>query len=290
MISGKEQHGNVLLHGGEVLRVQPAQTVEHIGVGPGREREAAQRVGLVQRYLLRVPSEPVAVGLGIVHLLIIGGKIHMMQQHTGLLRAAEKALNGRDDRARRHNALPKMAGAAENRACQPFFVLQAVGAGHEAAHAVPQQEIRQLRILGLHLPAQGVGVFDQRVPAVLVGKIALHRGVLAMAQMSVAHDDETGLIQRLSGRVVAVDMLRHAVDELHHCFGLSLCRPQSFFQFLPGDGTKASSDRLCHEMLLLQAQNRASFFHYSMLPGKAQCPFAGGRRGRKKTAPCGTVS
>ena len=183
-----------------------------------------------------------------------------------------------------------MAGAAENCSCQPFLVFQAVGAGHEAAHAVPQQEIGQIRVLGLRFPAQGVGVFDQRVPAVLVGKIALHRGVLAMAQMSVAHDDETGLIQRLGGRVVAVDMLRHAVDELHHCFGLSLCGPQSLFQFLPGDGTKVSSDRLCHEMLLLQAQNRASFFHYSMLPGKAQCPFAGGRRGRKKTAPCGTVS
>ena len=160
MISGKEQHGNVLLHGGEVLRVQPAQAAEHIGVGPSRKGKAAQRVGLVQRYLLRVPSEPVAVGLGIVHLLIIGGEIHMMQQHTGLLRTAEKALDGGDGASRRDDALSKMAGAAENCSCQPFLVFQAVGAGHEAAHAVPQQEIGQSGVLGLRFPAQSVGVFD----------------------------------------------------------------------------------------------------------------------------------
>ena len=107
----------------------------------------------------------------------------MMQQHTGLLRAAEKALDGGDGASRRDDALSEMAGAAENCSCQPFLVFQAVGAGHEAAHAVPQQEIGQIRVLGLRFPAQGVGVFDQRVPAVLFGKIALHRGVLAMAQM-----------------------------------------------------------------------------------------------------------
>ena len=206
----------------------------------------------------------------------------MMQQHTGLLRTAEKALDGGDSASRRDDALSKMAGAAENRPCQPVFVFQTVGAGHKAAHAVPQQKIGQSGVLGLRFPAQGVGVFDQRVPAILVGKIALHRRVPAMAQMGMPHHQKARLIQRFRRRVIAVDMLRHSVHKLHDRLRLAVRGPKPLFQFLSGNGTKTSFDRLCHETFLLQVQNRASFFHYNMLPKKAQCPFAGGRRGRKR--------
>ena len=95
-----------------------------------------------------------------------------------------------------------------------------VDARDEAAHRMAEDDMRDIRQIALpHQFAKRVHVLHQHVLATLerhVAEVRLRGGRLAMAHVIVRADDEALAHEVLREGCVALDVLCHAVDELHH--------------------------------------------------------------------------
>ena len=138
-----------------------------------------------------------------------------------------------------------MPRAGENYALEPFLLYQTVIACHETAHAVPEQEIRYVRIFLLRFQAQGVRVLNQRIKPALAEVPELFCA-FAVPKVVVADDQDTRLVQSLGGLVVTVDMLGHAVQNLHDGPDITLGLPNVLNQFLAGYRAERADGCLAH--------------------------------------------
>src|SRR6201999_218598 len=96
-------------------------------------------------------------------------------------------------------------------------VVQQVLLDGERAHAVPEEHVRNVRMLGLRQPGQYGDVVDQRLPAARTELAQCRcggRGGGTVAAVVLAHDDEARAGERTGERVVAADVLAHAVGQL----------------------------------------------------------------------------
>jgi len=87
-----------------------------------------------------------------------------------------------------------------------------------------EQEERHSRELLLALLHHFMGGEDQRIPAVLVAEISqrLVFGGFAVSGLVIGHDSDSLLCQKLCEFIVALAVLRHAVNHHHACNWLSL--------------------------------------------------------------------
>ena len=118
-----------------------------------------------------------------------------------------------------------MAGAAEDHQVGLLRVLDNIGAGQEAAHAVPEENIGQVGIIGFHQIVELVHVLHHMAPALIVGKKAQILGDgdgFAVAQMVVAYHKDAVLGKEKGKIVVAVDILGNAVGDLQYGSGRSV--------------------------------------------------------------------
>ena len=60
-----------------------------------------------------------------------------------------------------------------------------------------------------------MGVVQNRVPALFIGKEAQQSGVRPVAPVIAAAHQKARLVQRFGGPVVPVDIFRHAVNDLN---------------------------------------------------------------------------
>ena len=94
-----------------------------------------------------------------------------------------------------------------------------VGAGQEAAHAVAEQEVGDIGVLGGGQLVELIHVAHDIVPAVLFRKEAqllLVFGSLAVAEVVVGDDDKAVVGQKLHKRSIAVNVLGDAVRDLQN--------------------------------------------------------------------------
>ena len=194
-------------------------------------------MGVCQHGLPTVLLRKIALGF------VIGSEIHGMQQLAGLGRTAEKPLQTRNDAAGRQDRYIKMPGTADDQAVQ-ITMAQGIAPGHKAAHAVPQQEMLHVGILFICPQANHVGVCQHGLPTVLLRKIALDFCQFAVAQMGMSHHMVASGIECPGSVFIAMDVLCHAVHQLHDALCLILAGPEKQFQFLPGNG--ADGGLLCH--------------------------------------------
>ena len=134
-------------------------------------------------------------------------------------------------------------------------MLDEIGAGEEAAHAVAEDHIGQAGILLAHEIMELVDVGDHIIPAVFLGKKALIRGGLdglAVAEVIVAHGDEAVLREEGHEITVAVHVLGDAVLDLDNTPGRSVREAfQTADGILAGAGREAEFFKNGHDMRLL---------------------------------------
>ena len=112
-----------------------------------------------------------------------------------------------------------MAGAAEDHQVGLLRVLDNIGAGQEAAHAVAEENIGQVGVIRFHQVVELVHVLHHIVPAVILGEKAQILGSgngLAVAQMVVAHHKNAVLGKKSGKIVIAVNILGNAVGDLQN--------------------------------------------------------------------------
>ena len=120
-------------------------------------------------------------------------------------------LTGGDDCAR------VLAGTADDDALEPLGVVNDIGAGQEAAHAVAEQKVGYAGVFGGGELVERVHIAHDIVPAVLFCEKAQLLFVfcgLTMAKVVIRDDDETVFCEKLHKRSVTVDMLGDAMRDL----------------------------------------------------------------------------
>ena len=114
-------------------------------------------------------------------------------------------------------------------------MLGEVAAGDEAAHGVGEDEVGEARPqLAAGQLAHAVDVCDEGVEPAFHGHVAQEGGVraaAAVADVVVAAHGKAVLGKEASELVVALDVLAHAVDELHDAARLGGGQPE-----MPRDG------------------------------------------------------
>ena len=110
-----------------------------------------------------------------------------------------------------------------------------------------KKDIGDARVLVLGFPQEAIAVADSRKPAALkiaLGTLFAHR--LAMAHMVLRHHHIAQAIEVVCKVIIPLYILRNAVDDLHHRFGLPLRCPPAAVQFsnAVGGDRKLSTHRL----------------------------------------------
>ena len=86
VLSGNEQHRQILVHFGKVLLLlNEANTGQHIPQQARRRCEAAAGVGNIGIHDFLVPGQPVIFRSGVLHPLIVAAKDHILQSLAGIL-------------------------------------------------------------------------------------------------------------------------------------------------------------------------------------------------------------
>ena len=166
-----------------------------------------------------VLAEPVKVGHGEGNLLVVRAESQVIQKP-----AVRSGAFGSDDGfghgvAGVHQRPGLVAGAAEDHQVGLLRVLDNIGTGQEAAHAVPKENIGQIGVIRFDQIVELVHVLHHIVPAVFLGEKAQIIGIgnrLAVAQMVVAHHKDAVLGKESGKIVVPVDMLGNAVGNLQN--------------------------------------------------------------------------
>lgn len=86
-------------------------------------------------------------------------------------------------------------------------------------HAVAKQDDGQLRIKFDDMQVDSAGVCQQKIPAVLIGKVAGMRAVRAVATMIVHTDDQARGHGSLRNTCVAASVLAETMQNLEHGSG-----------------------------------------------------------------------
>ena len=125
-----------------------------------------------------------------------------------------------------------------------------IGAHKKAAHAVPEENVRQVGVFLMHDVVQPVNIPDNVVPAVALGEEALLAAVVdgfAVAEMIVADDDEAVIGEEAGKVVIALDMLGNAVLYLHDAARLAVRRPLADVDAVfPGAGVEIKIRKIRH--------------------------------------------
>ena len=189
--------------------------MEHAG---GRHR-AAERVGDVLIHDRFVAGEPVELCAHVVILFVVAAEGKLVERgaviHGAVVDHLELCheLAGGDDGGR------VLAGAADDDALEPLRMVNDIGAGQEAAHAVAEQEVGDVGILGGGQLMELIHVAHDIVPAVLFreeAQLLLVFGGLAVAEVVVCDDDKAVIGQKLHEWGVTIDMLGDAVRDLQN--------------------------------------------------------------------------
>ena len=185
----------------------------------GRRHRAAERVSDVLIHDRLVARQPVEVRAHMVVLLVVAAEGELIELgavvHRAIVDHLELGheLTGGDDGGR------VLAGAADDDALESLRMVNNVGAGQEAAHAVAEQEVGDIGVLGGGQLVELVHVAHNIVPAVLFRKEAqllLVFGSLAVAEVVVGDDDKAVVGQKLHKRGIAVNVLGDAVRDLQN--------------------------------------------------------------------------
>ena len=183
--------------------------------------EAAQRVGHVPVDFLRIATEPVegrAIGL---ERLVERAEREEVDQRALAQRPLAPALEAGDQAGDPVERLRLVVGTGKDRPLQAAAVVQQVGHGDVAAHAVAQQEDRQFRVLLADMVVQAGQVADHLAPAALVGEVAqlVGFGGPAVAALVDRIEVVAGSVQRGGETLVATGVLGHAVGQHHRADG-----------------------------------------------------------------------
>lgn len=111
-----------------------------------------------------------------------------------------------------------LARAAQDGGGEALRVAGEIDARHEAAHRVTKDHVGAAGVALVRELAQGMDVLDQDVGPGVEGHVAqlgIARGGLAVADVVVGADNESLVNKVVCKGGVALDMLGHAVDELH---------------------------------------------------------------------------
>ena len=197
----------------------------HVPEQADRGHKAAEGVGNVLVHLGFVSAEPVKFRAGIFEALVVGAEGDGVQLLAYLPGAVELHRGAGQGVTAEHHGLGLVAGAAENGSVILAGVLDQVGAGEEAAHAVAEHHIGQAGVL-LHRPVMKLFHIPQHiVPAIPGGeKAQVLRAVdgFTVPQMVVGHHEAAVLGQKLHKLSVAVDMLRNTVGDLDNGLGVPI--------------------------------------------------------------------
>ena len=185
----------------------------------GRRHCTAERVGNVGVHDRLITGEPVELCAHVVIFLVIAAEGKLVECGAVIHRAVVDHLELGHELAGGDDGGRILAGAADDNALEPLRVIHDVGAGQETAHAVAEQEVGDIGILGGGQFVELIHVAHDIVPAVLFRKEAqllFVFGGLAVAEVVVCHDDKTVIGQKLHERGVAIDMLGDAVRDLQN--------------------------------------------------------------------------
>ena len=219
-VAGHEVDRGGLVHLIEIFRLPDIlQAAHHIMEHAGRRHRAAERVSDVLIHDRLVARQPVEVRAYMVVLLVVAAEGELIELgavvHRTIVDHLELGhkLTGGDDGGR------VLTGAADDDALESLRVVNDVGAGQEAAHAVAEQEVGDIGILGGGQLVELVHVAHNIVPAVLFRKEAqllLVFGSFAVAEVIIGDDDKAVAGQKLHERGIAVNVLGDAVRDLQN--------------------------------------------------------------------------
>ena len=132
----------------------------------GSRHRTAERVGNVGVHDRLVTGEPVQLRAHVVILLVVAAEGELIERgavvHGAVVDHLELCheLASSDDRAR------ILAGAADDDALESLGVINDIGAGQEAAHAVAEQEVGDIGVLGCGELVERVHIAHDIIPAV----------------------------------------------------------------------------------------------------------------------------
>ena len=209
-----------------LIRADVAYHVEQICVAGSGKGEAASRVFYVFIYYSIVSGEPVVGGPARLDPLVVGTESRSRDQ----LAEMPAALEPPDDFNKELGYAENFVGTGsphDDNAVHTGTVHGQPCPGDEGAHRVTQDEVRSVHVLDLHDPVELLYVLDHDLPAACLSEISpvFRFGAVAVADMIVAADQDSVLIEVLSQRRIAGDVLRHSVHQLEYGYWFSFRFP-----------------------------------------------------------------
>ena len=232
--TGEEQNRQLLLHPGEILRLLVVgHAAEHLAVELDGGIEAAEGIGHILIHRGRVRGDPVkrrSIGR---KSLVVRAEGQLLQQTAGLPLPQMQCLGPTDRPSRGQNRRVLPACAGQNHPGQIVVEGIEIGPHQEGAHTVAQDKVGQIgkRAAGfdvelMHTPHRSLPAAGQIAQSLAGG----HR--FPVTGMVLSDDDIAPVGQKTGKAVIAGDMLRHAVDQLHNADGLASRFPLAAVQKL----------------------------------------------------------
>ena len=187
-----------------------------------------------------IPAQPVKIGAGMLHLLIITAKDHTLQLLIGIFLAGliTDGFHHLDQHGQRAAGLP--AGTADDGCGNPAVgILGKNGACHERTHGMTKQNIRQVRKFRHGILHQLAGILDGRKPAAMeIALLAATRNGLAVAHMILSHHHKSQPGKIIGKGIVALHKFRYAVNDLQNSLGITLRHPAAVMDLSCAMGVK----------------------------------------------------
>ena len=223
--AGHEEHGQVLGHlGGAGRRGDLAGEVGQRRIAAcGEHRRRTSRLRCRRPRPPGRSRQPVEGRAGVLDLLGEGAGTHAVEPVAARVLPFGRGDATREEVPRFREGARLVARAAQDGAGKPLSVARQIGAGHETAHGMAEQEIRRLPgVARRHRLAQRVHVVDEDVLAALYRQASPFLRVghaLAVAHMVVSAHHVALRGQKPREVVVAADVFGHAVDDLNDAHG-----------------------------------------------------------------------
>ena len=202
-----------------------------------------------------VPADPVVLADGVFNALQVAAEGHVLQGLAAEFAAVAADLPLGQEAAPPADEARGVSRTGEDAGRKILRIPPQVGPGDEAAHAVSQEDPGNTGEFLPHPLVQGLLVPDDLLPAVLLREPAQLGVVLhaqTVAKMVVAHGGEAVGREKAREVVVAADMLRHAVHQLHHPADRTVGGPQTAVDgVLSAGGGEAEITDLSHGKSLL---------------------------------------
>ena len=173
LIAGHKVNRHILLHRLEIVDVcNELNSGHHIPEQAACRYKAAKRIGNVFINNVSVAREPIILGARIFIYLIIASEGEVIEKLAVMMRALESRDEISHEKAAVYECCALIASAAYYRSVKAAGIADKMRARHEAAHAVSEQDKRNVRIGLLHCKTKYLLVLYDLIPTVFLGEKA----------------------------------------------------------------------------------------------------------------------